>query len=48
MTKRAGEHRQRPLRVFVLDCEALSLAVHGGRKMMARLNLAARVSVPAC
>ena len=32
----------RPLRVFVLDCEALSLAVRGDRKMIARLDLAAR------
>ncbi|MEV7418779.1 PIN domain-containing protein [Streptomyces sp. NPDC089919] len=42
MKKRAGEHGQRPLRVFVLDCEALSLAVRGDRKMIARLDLAAR------
>jgi predicted nucleic acid-binding protein len=40
--KRADEHRQRPLRVFVLDCEALSLAVRGDRKMIAWLDLAAR------
>jgi predicted nucleic acid-binding protein len=40
--KRAGEHGQSPLRVFVLDCEALSLAVRGDRKMIARLDLAAR------
>lgn len=40
MTKRSGEHR--PLRVFVLDCEALSLAVRGDRMMIARLDLAAR------
>ena len=33
---------QRPLRVFVLDCEALSLAVRGDRKMIAWLDLAAR------
>ena len=35
MKKRAGEHRQRPLRVLVLDCEALSLAVRGDREMIA-------------
>ncbi|WP_024755757.1 PIN domain-containing protein [Streptomyces exfoliatus] len=38
MTRRAD----RPLRVFVLDSEALSLAVRGDRPMMARLDLAAR------
>ncbi|APE22604.1 MULTISPECIES: PIN domain-containing protein [Streptomyces] len=38
MTRRA----ERPLRVFVLDSEALSLAVRGDRPMMARLDLAAR------
>lgn len=42
MKKRAGEHGQSPLRVFVLDCEALSLAVRGDRKMIAWLDLAAR------
>ncbi|MFE7897995.1 PIN domain-containing protein [Streptomyces sp. NPDC057424] len=42
MKKRAGEHRQRPLRVFVLDGEALSLAVRGDRTMIAWLELAAR------
>ncbi|MEU9118410.1 PIN domain-containing protein [Streptomyces sp. NPDC048506] len=42
MKKRAGEYGQRPLRVFVLDCEALSLAVRGDRKMIAWLDLAAR------
>ncbi|MFF1275102.1 PIN domain-containing protein [Streptomyces marokkonensis] len=42
MKRRAGEHGQRPLRVFVLDCEALSLAVRGDRKMIAWLDLAAR------
>ncbi|MFF5127660.1 hypothetical protein ACFY41_12155 [Streptomyces syringium] len=42
MKKRAGEYAQRPLRVFVLDCEALSLAVRGDRRMIARLDLAAR------
>ncbi|MEU3732907.1 PIN domain-containing protein [Streptomyces sp. NPDC033538] len=42
MRKRSGEPGQRPLRVFVLDCEALSLAVRGDRKMIAWLDLAAR------
>ncbi|MFJ3306189.1 hypothetical protein ACIPSA_24285 [Streptomyces sp. NPDC086549] len=42
MKKRAGEYGQRPLRVFVLDCEALFLAVRGDRKMIAWLDLAAR------
>ncbi|MBB5778693.1 PIN domain-containing protein [Nonomuraea jabiensis] len=42
MTKRSGEHRQPPLRIFVLDCQALSLAVRGDRKMIAWLDLAAR------
>lgn len=42
MTKRVGEYGQRPLRVFVLDGEALSLAVRGDRKMIAWLDLAAR------
>ncbi|MDV5146834.1 hypothetical protein R1T08_22240 [Streptomyces sp. SBC-4] len=32
----------RPLRVFVLDSEALSLAVRGDRAMMIRLAMAAR------
>lgn len=40
MRKRGQEPR--PLRVFVLDSEALSLAVRGDRMMMARLDLAAR------
>ncbi|MEV0638522.1 hypothetical protein AB0I77_26985 [Streptomyces sp. NPDC050619] len=40
MKKRSGVH-QPPLRVFVLDCEALSLAVRGDRMMIARLSLAA-------
>lgn len=40
MKKRSGEPR--PLRIFVLDCEALSLAVRGDRMMIARLELAAR------
>ena len=42
MKKRAAEHGQRPRRVFVLGCEALSLAVRGDRKMIAWLDLAAR------
>ncbi|MEU6629042.1 PIN domain-containing protein [Streptomyces parvus] len=42
MKKRAAEHGQRPRRVFVLDGEALSLAVRGDRKMIAWLDLAAR------
>ncbi|MEU9887635.1 PIN domain-containing protein [Sphaerisporangium sp. NPDC051011] len=42
MRKRSGEHEQPPLRIFVLDCEALSLAVRGDRKMIAWLDLAAR------
>ncbi|MFD6654241.1 PIN domain-containing protein [Streptomyces parvus] len=42
MKKRAAEQGQRPRRVFVLGCEALSLAVRGDRKMIARLDLAAR------
>ncbi|CAM5376941.1 hypothetical protein SPURM210S_03236 [Streptomyces purpurascens] len=42
MTKRVGEYGQRPLRVFVLDCEALSLAVRGDRKMIAWFDLAAQ------
>lgn len=41
MKKRGSEHLP-PLRVFVLDREALSLAVRGDRKMIARLDLAAR------
>lgn len=40
--KRTGERGQPPLRVFVLDCEALSLAVRGDRKMIALLDVAAR------
>ncbi|WP_308168959.1 hypothetical protein [Nonomuraea sp. NEAU-A123] len=42
MRKRNGEQGQQPLRVFVLDCEALSLAVRGDRKMIAWLDLAAQ------
>ncbi|MCC9311918.1 PIN domain-containing protein [Kitasatospora sp. RB6PN24] len=40
MKKRAEEVRR--LRVFVLDSEALSVAVRGDRMMIARLDLAAR------
>jgi predicted nucleic acid-binding protein len=40
--KRGTERGQRPLRVFVLDSEALSLAVRGDRKMIAWLDLAAQ------
>jgi PIN domain len=40
MRKRGGEPK--PPRCFVLDCEALSLAVRGDRMMIARLDLAAR------
>jgi len=36
------DHEAKPLRVFILDCEALSLAVRGDRSMIAWLNLAAR------
>jgi len=36
------DHEAKPLRVFVLDCEALSLAVRGDRSMIAWLDLAAR------
>lgn len=42
MKKRAGQAVRRPLRVFVLDCEALSMAVRGDRRMIAWLDLAAR------
>ncbi|PIM73596.1 hypothetical protein CTU88_07590 [Streptomyces sp. JV178] len=42
MKKPAGRHTQRPPRVFVLDCEALSLAVRGDRRMIAWIDLAAR------
>jgi hypothetical protein len=42
---RGGEHGQLPLQIFVLDCEALSLAVRGDRKMIALLGLAARGQV---
>jgi hypothetical protein len=38
--KRTGD-QSTPLRVFVLDCETLSLAVRGDRMMIARLELAA-------
>lgn len=40
MRKRGGDRDQR-LRVFVLDSEALSLAVRGDRMMIARLRQAA-------
>jgi hypothetical protein len=36
------DHDAKPLRVFVLDCEALSLAVRGDRTMIGWLALAAR------
>ena len=36
------DHEAKPLRAFVLDCEALSLAVRGDRSMIAWLDLAAR------
>ncbi|GAA4985638.1 hypothetical protein GCM10023334_116540 [Nonomuraea thailandensis] len=42
MRKRGGEHGRSLLRVFVLDCQALSLAVKGDRKLIAMLDLAAR------
>jgi predicted nucleic acid-binding protein len=42
--KKRGEEARR-LHVFVLDSEALSLAVRGDRMMMARLDLAARGEV---
>lgn len=42
MKKRAGQAVRRPLRVFVLDCAALSMAVRGDRRMIAWLDLAAR------
>ncbi|GAA2287043.1 hypothetical protein GCM10010149_36680 [Nonomuraea roseoviolacea subsp. roseoviolacea] len=41
MSKRSGERGQPP-RILILDCEALSLAVRGDRKMIALLDLAAR------
>jgi hypothetical protein len=41
VTKKHGSEAK-ALRVFVLDCEALSLAVRGDRMMIARLELAAR------
>ncbi|MFI1866941.1 hypothetical protein [Streptomyces jumonjinensis] len=40
MKQRGSDHGP-PLRVFVLDSEALSLAVRGDRMMIARLRLAA-------
>ncbi|MCA2228153.1 PIN domain-containing protein [Nonomuraea aurantiaca] len=42
MRKRSGEQGKQPLRIFVLDCQALSLAVRGDRRMLAWLDLAAR------
>ncbi|MED7926263.1 hypothetical protein SMD20_18550 [Nonomuraea sp. LP-02] len=42
MSKRSGGHERPPLRISVLDSEALSLAVRGDRQMIARLDLAAR------
>jgi predicted nucleic acid-binding protein len=42
VSRRTGGRRNPPLRVFVLDSEALSLAVRGDRKMIAWLDLAAR------
>lgn len=42
MNKRSGARGSTPLRIFVLDREALSLAVRGDRKMIAWLDLAAR------
>jgi len=41
VTKKRGSGAK-PLRVFVLDCEALSLAVRGDRSMIAWLDLASR------
>ncbi|MEU0148929.1 hypothetical protein ABZ119_23700 [Streptomyces sp. NPDC006288] len=41
-SKWSGEPGQRPLRIFVLDREALSLAVRGDREMIAGLELATR------
>ncbi|PNV33858.1 hypothetical protein C1708_17165 [Streptomyces sp. DH-12] len=40
MSKRDTAARQEPARVFVLDSEALSLAVQGDRAMIARIDLA--------
>jgi predicted nucleic acid-binding protein len=40
--KKRSSERGHPLRVFVLDCEALSLAVRGDRNMLAWLDLAAQ------
>ncbi|MEU6483821.1 PIN domain-containing protein [Streptomyces sp. NPDC046887] len=42
MKERTGGLGQRALRVFVFDCEALSLAVRGDRSIIALLDLAAR------
>jgi hypothetical protein len=41
VTKRGGEQRL-SLRVVVLDCDALSLGIRGDRKVIARLDVAAR------
>ena len=41
MKERRGKHTS-PLRTFVFDCEALSLAVRGDRMMITRLTLAAQ------
>ncbi|GAA1519474.1 hypothetical protein GCM10009677_60960 [Sphaerisporangium rubeum] len=45
MSKQTGGRGQPPPRVFVFDCEALSLAVRGDRKTIAWLDLAARGQV---
>ncbi|MCM2577752.1 PIN domain-containing protein [Streptomyces meridianus] len=42
MTRKKRKAAARPLRVFVLDCEALARAVRGDRRMIALLDLAAR------
>ncbi len=42
MSERSGDRGQPPLRIFVLDRQALSLAVRGDKKMIAWLDLAAR------
>ncbi|MFJ8182472.1 hypothetical protein [Streptomyces sp. NPDC096105] len=41
MSKRNTAARQKPARVFVLDSEALPLAVQGDRAMIARIDLVA-------
>ena len=40
--RRSGRPSEEPLEIFVLDCEALSAAVRGDRRMMAVLKLAAK------